>query len=426
MNIQRIIFSQLILALVILANSACVQQKAMSIAETPKIESQANLSPTDERIKTAKDLVDKMPEIASNYNKLASAILKKVRETGDYSLNRTADEALLKALAIEPTNFEAKLLQTHILLSDHKFAEALEKAQMLAKERPTEMVVYAAQTDALIELGKYDEAVKTAQTMVDLRPSSVSYARVAHLRYFFGDIDGALEARKLAVQTADPQDAEAIAWNHVELGNVYFNSGKFENSLREYESALTNFPNYYLALAGKAKVLAAKGDFENAINFYKQAQDRVPLPETVIALGDLFEKVGKTDDAQKQYDLVELIEQKLNNTDQRRLALLWADHDIRLDEALSIAQREHEMRQDIYTADILAWCLFKKGQFQDAKKAITEAMRLKTKDARIFYHAGMIEKSLGNNSEAKRLLQLALKTNLAFDLRQSEIAKQNL
>ena len=72
----------------------------------------------------------------------------------------------------------------------------------------------------------------------------------------------------------------------------------------------------------------------------------MPLPETVIAPGDVFAKIGKTDEAQKQYDLVEIIEQKLNNTDQRRLALLWTDHDIRLDEALEIATSEHVHHED--------------------------------------------------------------------------------
>ena len=35
--------------------------------------------------------------------------------------------------------------------------------------------------------------------------------------------------------------------------------------------------------------------------------------------------------------------------------------------------------------------------------AINEVMRLKTKDARFFYHAGMIEKGLGNKKAATDL-----------------------
>ena len=110
----------------------------------------------------------------------------------------------------------------------------------------------------------------------------------------------------------------------------------------------------------------------------------------------------------------------------RRLALLWADQNVKLDEALAIAEREHATRKDIFTADIYAWCLYKKGNFQEAKNIITEAMRLKTKDARIFYHAGMIEKGLGNKKAAADYLLKALQTNPSFDVLQAENAKAAL
>jgi tetratricopeptide (TPR) repeat protein len=105
---------------------------------------------------------------------------------------------------------------------------------------------------------------------------------------------------------------------------------------------------------------------------------------------------------------------------------LWADRDTKLDEALTIARREYESKKDIFTADALAWVLYKKGEFEEAKKISGEAMRLGTNDARILYHAGMIEKRLGSKAEAKRLLQTALKINPSFDLLQSEIAENSL
>ena len=179
-------------------------------------------------------------------------------------------------------------------------------------------------------------------------------------------------------------------------------------------------------MTGKGNTRAAAGDYENAIKFFTQSQDKVPLTQTIIPLGDVYQKIGKAEEAQKQYDLAEFIEQKLGNIDQRTLALMWADHDIKLDEALQIAAAEHEKRKDIYTADIYAWTLYKKGQFEEAKKIIAEALRMNTKDARIFYHAGMIEKELGNKKAAVDYLQKAIKLNPAFDILQIENAKSAL
>jgi Flp pilus assembly protein TadD len=99
---------------------------------------------------------------------------------------------------------------------------------------------------------------------------------------------------------------------------------------------------------------------------------------------------------------------------------------VKLDEALAIAEKEHATRKDIYTADIYAWCLYKKGDFPAAKKAVSEAMRLKTKNALFFYHAGMIEKEIGNKKGAKDFLQKALQMNPAFDVLQAEKAKNAL
>ncbi|MGI8788778.1 MAG: tetratricopeptide repeat protein [Pyrinomonadaceae bacterium] len=55
-----------------------------------------------------------------------------------------------------------------------------------------------------------------------------------------------------------------------------------------------------------------------------------------------------------------------------------------------------------------------------------EALRLKTKDARFFYHAGMIEKETGDKKGAKEFLQKALQLNPAFDVLQTDKAKTAL
>ncbi|MBO0223116.1 hypothetical protein J0689_27935, partial [Vibrio parahaemolyticus] len=77
---------------------------------------------------------------------------------------------------------------------------------------------------------------------------------------------------------------------------------------------------------------------------------------------------------------------------------LWANYDINLPQALQIAEEEYSRQKDIYTADLLAWCLFKTGRFAEASKMSEKAMSLKTNDARLFYHAGMIENALGNRA----------------------------
>lgn len=381
---------------------------------------------TDRRLLAAQAKITKLPEMASGYNQLAASYMQIARETGEFSLNSKAEEALKRALEIESNNYDSLKLKTKLLLTFHRFQEALELARSLQQTNKSDNDIYGALTDANVELGNYEDAVKAAQQMIDIRPDTSSYSRVSHLRSLHGDTVGAIDAVRFAAKIADPKDKEAQAWCLVKLGDELYQTGRYNEAEKEYDNALTTFQNYYLGLAAKARARAALADYEQAIELYKRAQERVPNTETIIALGDIYTKLGKTEEAKKQYELAEFIEQKLGTNDKRRLALLWADHDLKLDEALTIAEQEKQVRKDIYTADILAWCLFKKGRYQEAKATIDEAMRLKTKDARIFYHAGMIANALGDKKEAVRYLQLALNTNPAFDVLQAEKAKEVL
>lgn len=404
--------------------SGCVKQEASKV-ENVKSPS-ATTSVSEAEITAAQTTIENLPNAAKGYNKLAVAYIRRARETGDFSLNANAQTAVDRALEIEPQNYDAQKLKTSLLLTFHRFAEGLEVGRKLQAANPRDSFVYGVLTDANVELGNYKEAVEAVQKMVDTRPNMESYARVAHVRSLHGDSDGAIEAMSLAARVADPMDKEAQSWCLVSLGNEFYQVGRFEEAEKQYDAALITLPDYHLALAGKGHARAAAGDYENAVKFLTQTQTRVPTTEVVIALGDVYAKTGNAEKAAEQYKLAEFIEQKLGNLEQSRLALLWADQDTKLDEALAIATREHAARKDIYTADIYAWCLYKKGDFPAAKTAINEAMRLKTKDALFFYHAGMIEKGLGNKKAAKDFLQKALKTNPSFDLLQAEKARTAL
>ncbi|MDQ6785435.1 MAG: tetratricopeptide repeat protein [Acidobacteriota bacterium] len=425
MKPRNFILFSLCLALAALANSACIEQKSSVAIASPNVAAETS-SATDARIQKALKIIEQNPNAASGYNNLAVAYIKLARETGDFSLNSKAETALARSFENEPDNFNALRLKASLNLTFHRFQDALELGTRLQKDNPNDFFVYGVLTDANVELGNYAEAVEAAQKMVDLRPGMESYSRVSYVRSLYGDPKGAIEAMSMAAHAADPMEKEAQAWCLVHLGDEFFKTANYAEAEKQYDAALKVFPDYYLALAGKGRARAAQNDFEAAAKFLTEANNRVPNVENVIFLGDVYSKIGKTEEAQKQYNLAQFIEQQFGNIDQRRLALLWADHDTKLDEALTIAKKEHENRKDIFTADIYAWCLYKKGQFQEAKNVMTEAMRLNTKDARIFYHAGMIEKELGNKKAAADLLQKAVQTNPSFDVFQAENAKAAL
>lgn len=398
-----------------------VSQQISSAAAQPQ-------TSADRQINAAQEVIKRVPTISKGYNSLCAAYLQKARETGDFGFNARAEAALNKSLGVAPDNYDALKLRAVLLLTYHRFGEALDAARRAQQANPHDPDNYGALTDALVELGQYKEAVAAAQQMVDVRPGTPSYARVSYLRLLHGDVEGAIAVMRLAVDAANPQSAESVAWCRVHLGDELMTAGRREAAEKQYDLSLAAFPDYHFALAGKARARIAAGDLGSAVDLYQIAQQRVPLPEIAIALGDLYAKLGRSDDAKRQYELTEFIERTgaASGTYSRQLALFYADHDMKLDEALVIARRERTARADIYTSDALAWCLYKKGQMVEAKTAMAEALRLNTRDPRLFYHAGMIAAALGERQAAAKYLQLALQVNPAFDALQADDARRTL
>lgn len=384
--------------------------------------------PGDNLVNAAQTLVEREPKGARGYNLLAAAYMQKARATGDFSLNAKSDEALARAEQFEPGGYDALKLRAKLLLTYHRFAEALEVARRARELNPRDHDNYGAMTDALLELGDYEGAVAAAQTMVDLRPDTASYSRVSYLRELHGDSKGAVEAMRMAVESASPKDPEGVAWCRVHLGDSLAREGKSSEAEREYDHALYVFPDYHLALAAKARARVAAGDLETAEGFLRRAVERVPLPEYAAALGDLYTKLGRVEEAKRQYELVEFVERggAQGGTSTRQLAMFWADHDTKLDEALAVARRERETRRDIYTADLLAWCLYKKGQYAEARAAMNEALRLGTRDPRLLFHAGMIANASGDKAGGAKYLRQALAVNPSFDVLQADAARSAL
>jgi Tfp pilus assembly protein PilF len=95
----------------------------------------------------------------------------------------------------------------------------------------------------------------------------------------------------------------------VQLGNLYLRDGQLNDAAEQFQRALVRFPEYAHALAGLARVASAREDFALAEQHYRRAMDRIPLPEFATGLAQVYERMGRNDEAKAQYDLVHAIEQ---------------------------------------------------------------------------------------------------------------------
>ena len=392
----------------------------------------ASLSAGTRRLAEAQEILTRDPENLYGYQLLASAWMFRARETGDFSLNTKADQALTKAQQLEVDNPITQRLQAVMFLTWHQFEQALDLGRKLILANPRDHEAWGVVVDALVELGRYPEAIEAADAMVTVRPNAASYSRVSWLRTLHGDDAGAVEAMRMAVSAADAGDREGLAWFQVHLAQTLANVGQVDEALGEVERALVIFPNYPAALTWKGHLTARKGDIQGAVSLLESATQRLPLPDTLIYLGDLYARLGRANDAQKQYELATAVEGGAPGLEgkqgvwSRRLALMWADQDINLEQAETIARKERETRQDVFSHDLLAWILLKRGKTSEALKESELALRLGTHDAGLYYHRGMIHLARGDKKGAKEFLEKALGVDPAFDVVQANIAREKL
>jgi tetratricopeptide (TPR) repeat protein len=414
--------------------------ESRSHAQLPSQPPPAALLPSDDEgtmtaIRFLEDRVKRDPDDLIAYNKLAVYYLQLLRETGDVKyveLASRAAQASLKAVP-EEQNLGGLLMLAQSEYAAHDFAAARDHAKELTAYEPRKGYGFQLLGDALVELGDYDGANSAYARMKQFDGSTTTTeARFARLAMLRGETSEAARHYTIALNLAleeTPVSRETVAWCRWQLGETAFAVGDYKTAEQHYRDALVTFPDYYRALFGLGRALAAQNDLAGAIEQVERAVRRLPDPVFVAALGDLYKLTGRDKDAQTQYELVEHIAHlsQFNGTLYNRLyALFLADHDLKAEEAYTNTKKEYEVRQDIYGADALAWAALKAGKLDEAREAIKQALRLGTRDARLFYHAGMIARVAGDRASARDYLQRTLSLSPQFDPLQAEIARKAL
>jgi tetratricopeptide (TPR) repeat protein len=361
---------------------------------------------------------------------LGQAYLQKARETGDPAYYPKAETLFGQALDADAEEVEALVGLGTLALARHQFRDALAWGEQAVAASPYHAPGYGVVGDAQIELGRYDEAIATIQQMVDLRPDLSSYSRVSYIRELMGDREGALTAMEQAA-TAGSGYPENIAWVRVQLGHLRFDGGDLAGAEHEYLTALAALPDYAPAVAGQARIAAAQGDLDRAADLYAQAVRTIPLPEFVVAYGDVLMAAGDPDEAAAQYALVAAIQQinASNGVDtDLELALFTADHGTAEELAGAVEQARAAVaaRPSVVAWDVLAWTLYRNGDLDGAAEASEQALRLGTRAALMQFHAGMIAAARGQRADAIDHLESALALNPHFSVRYAPEARATL
>ena len=382
-----------------------------------------------QKVENYRSEIRQRPEVIRNYVELAWIFLQEGRVSGNQDEYHPKAQWLIdEVLRREPENFEATITKASMLLTLHQFAAARDLALKAISGNSYNAFAYGVLTDAYGELGEYEKAVEACDKMSSIRPDLRSYSRASYLRELHGDMAGAIEAMRMAV-SAGAAIPENVNWCRVHLGHLYFQQGDLASAEQHYQAALAAMPDYSPALAGIGQVAAARGNYPEAISAYQKAIEAQSIGEHLLALAEVYEAAGMPEQARKEYDaalalLNEELKKGMDVADEVAHALNRCGKEP--ERALRLAREVQRRRPTVNIADILAWALYNAGKYAEAREAITHALRLETKYARFYYHAGMIEHRLGNTEASRKYLKQALAINPYFSVLDAGIARQTL
>ena len=348
------------------------------------------VQPTDPEAEIAEleQRVTADPDDGAAWQQLAPYYLASAAGSGDRALVERAERAVDEAIRLRPDDLATYRAHGALELTLHQFAAAHAVGLAAHAAHPDSPDALAILVDASIELGRYDAAEAHLRELLDRRPDAAALARVSYLREIRGDLPGARVAMSQA-ETATFADSGESATTATLVGDLALAAGDVDEALAAYARAESHEPGRSLTALGTARALAAFGRTDDAIELLSDSIAEFPEPALLTVLGELYEAIGRDDEARAIYDqTAALIDRhgaagEDNNLEAARFHADHADPD----DAVVFAERAHRERPTVYAADALAWSFTRAGRADEALPYVREAQRLGTDAVDMHVHA---------------------------------------
>ena len=301
------------------------------------------------------------------------------------------------------------------LMGQHRFVEARSVAERLVALDSADRPARAMLGEIQLELGAYEDARRTFGMLLTVRSDlavAPRYARWEELR------GRPAEARRLLREARDeasrrhgmpaapsPGSTGASAtWRCAKAG-----CGEAE---KELEAGLAVAPDDHRLLDALARAAAARGRWREAIELGERAIAKTLDPATLGLLYQVYAASGDSAKAEEYYRAMSVAVLGQPATFHRQWGLLLLDRGREVPDRARARRARRSRTGATYTAGI-CWPGRSTGRAPTPRRATrcAHALALGTRDAMLFYHAGMIEAALGRRDAARRHLETALAIN---------------
>ena len=370
------------------------------------------------------------PFSAADRTALAGLYMQRARETGNYGDYLRAERWARASLALRVAHNEAAFqLLAGSLMAQHRFSEALEVARVLSAANPEVTSYRALLGEVQLELGQYDSARVTFAALAAAERELAVAPRLARWREIEGHPGEArriLERAQADARKRRDLPREQVAWFSLRVGDLALRTGRLHDAAKAYREGLRVFPDDYRIWGALARLAALRHRWREAAEDADRAIAIALDPSALAVAIEAYQALGEGAQAEEYLRAMEGAVFDQPGPLHPGWSLFLLDQGRRVGDVLARAESDLEVRRDIYTYDVYAWALHRAGRQAEARRAIARALSRGTRDAVLFYHAGMIELALGNVGGARFWLREALAVNPHFDPWQVAVARATL
>ncbi|MGW0781135.1 tetratricopeptide repeat protein [Streptomyces sp. NPDC002913] len=392
--------------------------------------SPASLSDLTALIGDRQKWVETHPADAPSWAVLGTAYVEWGRRSADAAYYTRAEQALQRSLAAQPGergNTEAWVGLGALAVARNDFLAAKKWGETVRARQPKSWTAYPVLIEAYNGLGEYAAAAKATEKFGTLRKGAPALARTSQMYRNQGWREDALATAQEAADLAATPAGKAAALHS--LGDLAAERGEPAEALAQYEAALRTDRGHLTSRAGRARALVALDRTDEALADYRTVTAKLPRPEYVLELGELYESLGLDGDARTQYTALRelLAEARTAGVDESLTeARFEADHGDP-EAAVELLRAEWAaQRRSSAVADALAWSLHRAGRSEEALQYAEKAVDTGVRNASYAYHLGVIESSLGQDGPARGHLEEALRTDPDFSPLAAPLAREAL
>ena len=358
----------------------------------------------------AKDVLTELLKATPDDTRLLYLMSNAQRSIGD---SAAAETTARRITTVDPGNVTGLYALSLTLFDRYEYRKVVEALTPFekdpaarAKGRETEGAMVLVQLGiAHQQLGEFDAAIASFTAARTLTPKDTeldAYLVQVNLAARHFDRAEALARESL---TRTPDQPRMVRLRAQALAK----SGKTTEANKLLEDGVAARPNSREYLVGLSDLYADQKRTDEAVKLLEQARKTFGDDEALsMRVASAYELAGRLGDAEKEYRRL-MSEDPLNANAMNSLSYMLADRNVRLPDAVELAQRAVKIdpANPAYL-DTLGWALFKSGKTEEADAALSRAAGALLGSSVIQLHHGDVLAGRGKTTEAIAAWERAL------------------